>query len=330
MSFQAELPVRKLGPTPGGVNQVAPRGTRDAIFCTTSALPLRRLGIRPLKKQLPLLIAFLGLASVGCDAAADVALDPLPPLERPSPEARAGLPEVVGTWRLTGVELSSADTAAAEAAAKATATMQIETQRLDSIAGVFTAPGVRLPLVGEVRRDGTVALAGRGPTGESVIWAGRLRGDTLWAELIEPSAAAPWPAKARAALVRGTSGPRFARQMGGGLLFIERPALPVVDSAAALADSAAGADSLVGAVPIVAGPQRGTTGVATRPDAPAPRRPPAADIPDRASPDRTPDVGAENGSPESDVPGPESLEPRRRNPVDIIPPPDAEADTTPN
>lgn len=240
----------------------------------------------------PLLLGTVVLLLAGCDAAEGVPIEELPSLQRSSPEARAGLPEVAGEWRLAGVEVAAVDTAAARMAAQGRAALRIETQRLDSLAGVFVAPGVRLPLVGEVRRDGTVALAGRGPAGESLIVAGRLRGDTLWVEIVEPAAAAPWPAGARGALIRGAPGPRFARSRSGALLYLQRPPPPPGSAAPGLARADSLADSSTvsrGEPPIPTAPSAPQTPVRPSPPvrsvAPEPRTPPRPPPPELPEPD---------------------------------------------
>lgn len=229
------------------------------------------------------------LVAAGCGRGDAMRAEALPPLERPSPEARAGLPEVAGGWRLTGVELATPDTAAGRAAATADAALLVGTQRLDSIAATFRAPGVRLPLVGEVRRDGTLALAGRGPAGESVFFAGHLVGDTLWVEIALPEGAAPWPSTARAAFIRRRSGPRFARLAGGGLLFVERPPPVAVTPAADSAASDSVAADTAAATPVRRAAPRDAsqpTPVAPRP-AERPRSTPREPAPEVTAPDST-------------------------------------------
>ncbi|CAN5685798.1 hypothetical protein BH23GEM6_BH23GEM6_05030 [soil metagenome] len=149
-----------------------------------------------------------------CDAAEGVRVQSLPSLDRPSPEARLGLPEVAGAWRFAGWEIPPADSALlAGDLPSAFGEIRIETQRLDSIGGSYSVPGANVPLVGEVRRDSVVALVAQaGPGGRFL--AGRVSGDTLWvsmATLLEPGV---WPGQGRAAFVRSPVPATFARLEG--------------------------------------------------------------------------------------------------------------------
>jgi hypothetical protein len=85
--------------------------------------------------------ALLLLALAACEEAEGVNVQPLPPLERPSPEARAGLPEVAGTWRFAGWELPVRDTATAGEGMLAPGVLAVRTQRLDSVAGDYLREG---------------------------------------------------------------------------------------------------------------------------------------------------------------------------------------------
>jgi hypothetical protein len=235
------------------------------------------------------LLPLAAVLAAGCGRADGLEAEALPPLERPSPEARAGLPEIAGEWRFAGVELATADTAAGRAAATSDAALLVGTQRLDSVAALFRAPGARLPLVGEVRRDGTVALAGRGPAGESIVFAGHRIGDTLWLEVALPAGVAPWPPGARAALVRRRTGPRFARSAGGGMLFVERPPPVAVTPAADSAASESVAADTAAATPVRRAAPRDAsqpTPVAPRP-AERPRSTPREPAPEVTAPDST-------------------------------------------
>lgn len=190
----------------------------------------------------------------GCDAADDVRVQPLPSLDAASPEARAGLPVVSGLWRFAGWELAPGDTGRVQADLPGFGELRLETQRLDSIAGSYLAGGAALPLIGEVRRDSVLALAGGGR-----FLTGRVTADTLWlslTSLLEPGA---WPDDARAAFVRSAGGTRFVRVKG------QRPTLAVSDSLATDSARMAGAGetpaaSLAGVVP-----RRGVTPLAGKP-----------------------------------------------------------------
>jgi hypothetical protein len=137
-------------------------------------------------------------------------VEPLPALERPSAERRAGLPEVGGRWLFAGWETPPPDSAAeANRVYRLTPPGEIRflTQRLDSVAGQYGVPGQYVfPFVGEVRRDGVFALvASGGETGQSFL-SGRVVRDTLWMELTNVGSVATWPpqtARPRAAPARG-------------------------------------------------------------------------------------------------------------------------------
>lgn len=204
-------------------------------------------------------LAAAAVLLTGCDAAEDVRVQPLPSLEASSPEARLGLPEVAGLWRFAGWELAAGDTARVESTLPAFGNLLLETQRLDSVAGFYAAGESRMPLVGEVRRDSILALAGGGR-----YLTGRISRDTLWlalTSLLEPGA---WPADARAAFVRSPVGSRFVRVEGAV------PALAAADSAAA--DTAFGRPA---GTPPVAGRRRGDLRTPA-PGEPAPSRPTVA------------------------------------------------------
>lgn len=178
-----------------------------------------------------------------CDSDADVEVLPLPPLERPSPEARAGLPEVHGTWRFAGWEVIRGDSTALERTFPSFGDIRLDVQRLDSLAGSFATAGGAAEVVGEVRRDGWVALVTlRGGVPAEFI-TGRYARDTLWLELTSVMAPDEWPRDARAAFVRD--------QPSGPLAWIR--GVPRVDPRAAAIDSArvaagAPADSSAGAL----------------------------------------------------------------------------------
>lgn len=161
------------------------------------------------------------LAGAACGPSDEVEVQPLPPLERPTPEVRAGLPEVAGRWRLAGFQLATADTSGIGAGLARPGELWIATQRLDSLAGVYTFAGQRSPLVGEARRDGVLALVAFDPDGVQRFIAGHLHDDTLWIELTSLAAAEGWPTGTRAALVRTPVGEPFIRLPGGALLLPE-------------------------------------------------------------------------------------------------------------
>lgn len=228
----------------------------------------------------------------GCDAAEDVRVQPLPSLEASSPEARAGLPEIAGSWRFAGWELAPGDTGRVESDLPGFGELRLETQRLDSIAGSYIAPGGRMPLVGEVRRDGMVALAGGGR-----YLTGRYERDTLWlalTSLVEPAA---WPSAARAAFVRSPVASRFVRVKGAV------PALAAADTAAM--DSA------------VAAPVPGEA--IARPGAPVTARPSA---PVTAPPSRTGEATPRVAEPTPATPAaPQEEEPEPEPEPEPSPPP---------
>lgn len=167
------------------------------------------------------------LLLTGCEPAEDVRIQDLPPLDRPSPEARAGLPEVEGAWRFAGWELAPGDTGRLASELPGLGQILLETQRLDSLAGYYLAGQGRLPLVGEVRRDSAIALAALLGGAEGRYLAGRVLRDTLWVSttsLLEPGI---WPDEARAAFVRTRVAAPFVRVQGAPVL------TAVTDTAAA-------------------------------------------------------------------------------------------------
>lgn len=144
----------------------------------------------------------LAVLASGCDAAGDVEVLPLPALERPSPEARLGLPEVAGSWRFAGWEVIQGDSASLERTFPSFGELRIETQRLDSIAGVFALGGGPARVVGDIRRNGKLALVTVGAGGPDRFIAGEFERDTLWLELTSVLAPDEWPQNSRAAFVR--------------------------------------------------------------------------------------------------------------------------------
>lgn len=154
------------------------------------------------------------LLAAGCDPAENVRVQPLPPLEGASPEARAGLPEIAGQWRFAGWELAEGDSAALAGPLPGFGELRLETQRLDSVAGFYLFPGGRLPVVGEVRRDSIVALVAGLGEGEGRYLAGRVSRDTLWVSLTTLLEPGTWPTGAQAAFVRSPVSATFARLQG--------------------------------------------------------------------------------------------------------------------
>lgn len=140
--------------------------------------------------------------AAGCDAAADVEVLPLPELDRPSAEARLGLPEIAGSWRFAGWEIIEGDSTSLERTFPSFGELEIRTQRLDSIAGAFALAGGPTAVVGDVRRDGRVSLVTYTAAGPGQFIAGEIERDTLWLELTSVLAADEWPQDARAAFVR--------------------------------------------------------------------------------------------------------------------------------
>jgi hypothetical protein len=152
-------------------------------------------------------IICLGLAAslLGCEAAEDVRVLPLPPLVLPSPEARLGLPEIAGTWRFAGWEVVRGDTTALERTFPSFGELRIEVQRLDSIAGTFTIVVGTVPVVGEIRRDGGIALVALAEGAPTSFLAGRYERDTLWLEVSSVMPPDEWPRDSRAAFVQDPS-----------------------------------------------------------------------------------------------------------------------------
>jgi hypothetical protein len=225
----------------------------------------------------PARAALLLLALAACEEAQGVDVQPLPSLRRPSPEARAGLPEVAGTWRFAGWELPVRDTATGGAGMLPPGALAVRTQRLDSIAGAYVRDGQQFPFVGEVRRDRILSVVAFGPDGVGSFIAGRVLHDTLWIELTSLSAAQTWSSGARAALVRTAVRQPFVRYQGGFVKVnvdsiradsVRRDSLRLADSVR-LADSAAAGVVPGAPVPLpgqVPGQAPGQTGV--RPGAP--------------------------------------------------------------
>jgi hypothetical protein len=171
------------------------------------------------------LAAVMLLGAAACsDANADV--EPLPPLRRPTPEERAGLPLVGGRWIFTGFEYPAEDTARVRQMVYRLVPpgeFVVTTQRLDSVAGQYVRDGVAFPFTGEVRRDGIFGFVAVEPGGIGQFVAGRVLKDTLWIELTGFPSAAGWPQGTRAALVRRPRGAPFIRLRG----YVPPPPPPV-------------------------------------------------------------------------------------------------------
>lgn len=179
------------------------------------------------------LACIAALAAGACGEAEGVEVQPLPPLQRPSPEARAGLPEVRGVWRFAGFEIPAGDTTAVREQVYTLTPpgeFRIVTQRLDSIAGQYVRGGVAFPFTGEVRRDSALAVvAFSGGVGQFA--SGRVQRDTFWIELTSFTTAQTWPRGTRAALVRrGAPAQPFRRLLGGAPIYMPVDSTAVRDS----------------------------------------------------------------------------------------------------
>jgi hypothetical protein len=274
------------------------------------------------RARLSAVLACVALAAGACDEASGK-VQPLPPLTRPSAEARAGLPEVRGIWRFAGFEIRAQDTLLVREQAYQLVPppeMRIITQRLDSIAGQLVRDGVGFPITGEVRRDSTLAFI-TFSDGIAQFAAGHLQRDTFWIELTSMSSAAGWSPGARAAMVRRVGGPPFRRLLGGA------PIAPPVDSVA-LRDSIR-MDSLRRAGVVVPPTQPGAVPgqpgvVPAQPGA----RPPAQTVPQQQRPPvQRPPVQAPRPQPqrpplvEPERPPLLEPEPAPENPPQLSPPP---------
>lgn len=159
-------------------------------------------------------VALLGAAACN-EAKADV--EPLPPLHRPTPEERAGLPLVSGRWLFTGFEYPVGDTLRVREQVYRLVPpgeFRIQTQRLDSVAGQYVRDGVAFPIIGEVRRDGIFAFVAFEPGGVGNFVSGHVVRDTMWIELTGFPSSASWPPGTRAALVHTPRGAPFVRLRG--------------------------------------------------------------------------------------------------------------------
>lgn len=235
------------------------------------------------RRQLSRFFCFVFLVGFGgCGPDEDVELLALPPLERPSPEARLGIPEVTGVWRFAGWEIIEGDSTSLDRTFPSFGELRFQTQRLDSIAGSFMMGGTAVPVIGDVRRDGRLTFVTLAGDNAQSFVAGTYLQDTLWLELTSVLAADEWPQNARAAFVReAPSEPAFAWLRGARV--VEPPPPLPVDSLAT-GTSAATGDIPPGATP----PGGPATGGATVPGAGPTGQPRPAQQPSVTTPTPTP------------------------------------------
>jgi hypothetical protein len=228
-----------------------------------------------IRDRVPAALAVLSFhLAAACTPADGVEVEPLPPLERPTAEARAGLPALEGSWRFAGWEVANEETGAALGAPAPPGDLVIQTQRIDSVAGYLVRGEQSIPLVGEVRRDGVVSLVSFVDGGQGRFAAGRFQRDTLWLELSTLPAGDLSPPTVRWAFSRGAVGQAFFRLPTGQLLRDTVVALPdtvpvrrIAPAAPPAAEAEVPADE---AQPAPAAPPRQPT------PRPAPRDTPAA------------------------------------------------------
>lgn len=254
------------------------------------------------------------LGAAACDAAEAGDIEPLPALERPTPEQRAGLPVIGGRWLFTGFEYDVRDTARVREQVYRLVPpgeFRVATQRLDSVAGQYVRSGAAFPFTGEVRRDGLFTFVAFTPEGAGSFVAGRFARDTLWIELTGFGSAAGWPPGTRAALVRRPRGAPFTRLRN----FVPPPDTTAADSAApAVAPPASTGGEAPSAAPPVVRPPAGPPPAAVPAQEPPPVRPqPPTDTPRPAPPVRRP-------------PRPEPRETLRFEPPPSEPEPDPDPD----
>lgn len=235
-------------------------------------------------------VALLGVEACG-QAKADV--EPMPPLRRPTPEERAGLPNLSGRWLFTGFEYPAEDTARVRQQVYRLVPpgqFLVTTQRLDSVAGQYVRDSTAFPFTGEVRRDGIFSFVAMEPGGVGQFVSGHVVRDTLWIELTGFPSAAEWPRGTRVALVHQPRGAPFVRLRG----YVPPPPPPV--------------DSSAGAAPAAAPPPPPAAPVEVRPrPQPAPPPPPPAPV-DTGPVELPPPVDTLPVTP----PAPPPTEPRRR------------------
>jgi hypothetical protein len=159
----------------------------------------------------------LGALLGACGPAEGVQVQELPELIRPSPEERAGLPELEGGWNHAGWVVAAPWMADELDAERAPRSVTIQAQRLDSISGYLLRAAGSPRFVGEVRRDGIISLLVRQAEESHGVVAGIVERDTLWLEL---STLADFrvPPRARAAYVRAPVGQLWVRLPSGALL----------------------------------------------------------------------------------------------------------------
>jgi hypothetical protein len=263
-------------------------------------------------------LALLGAAACN-EAKADV--EPLPPLHRPTPEERAGLPVLAGRWLFTGFEYPVGDTLRVREQVYRLVPpgeFRIVTQRLDSIAGQYVRDSVPFPLTGEVRRDGIFSFVAFEPTGGGQFVAGHVARDTMWVELTGFPSAASWPPGTRAALVRNPRGAPFVRLRG----YVPPPPPPADTTKA----SAEGGGEPPSAPPPSAAPPPAAAPVVERPrerpvaPPPPPLPPPPSDFPPV---DEQPVVPVDTFTPAPPVQQPRQRGRRQPQPVVPVPPPPA-------
>lgn len=240
------FPCRKLGFLRLAVNRKsrAPGAVRNLLRCARCAGTQETLtrGCTVIQmRRYPVPTVALALALLGCDAAEGVQVEPLPPLTRPTPEQRAGLPELKGAWRFAGWEVATPEIAARLGEPRVPGEVRIRTQRLDSLGGFFMQGEAGYRLSGEVRRDGVVAFAASTTAGTALA-AGRVRGDTLWLELSTLPTAPLLEPGVRWAFVRSAVGQPFLRLPNGVLLRDTVVAAPAGAGAAVETAAVAGAD----------------------------------------------------------------------------------------
>ena len=263
-------------------------------------------------------------------------VEPLPPMQRPTPERRAGLPEIGGRWLFTGFEIEQRDSAA-----QANSDFQLVppgefrflTQRLDSVAGQYGRPGqFVIPFTGEVRRDSVFALVAFAGDGVQQFIAGRVLRDTLWMELTNLASVERWPPRTRAAFVRRPRGAPFTRLLGGAPIVVPLDSATLdsirrdsirMDSISRSAAPPVGAPPA--GQPVGPAPQPGVP--VQRPAAPAPQpgvaRPPVhtRPAPPRPQPQRPRPQPQQPPRTEPAVPEPQPPEPQPTQPTPTEGPP---------
>lgn len=247
--------------------------------------------------------------AAACAPADGVEVEPLPPLERPSTAARAGIPALEGTWRFAGWEVVSEEAAALVAGASPPGDLVLQVQQIDSVAGFLVRGDGAIAVAGEARRDGVVSLLAFSEGAEGRFAAGRVHDDTLWIELSTLPFGELSSPLVRWAFSRGTVGQAFLRLPTGQLLRDTLVALP--DTATAPSPP-----------PAAGAPAAGAPAAATPPTAPtdrdAPAEPPPAPPPAEEPPPTPP---ADTPRAQPPPPPPDSFR--------VIPPPEPRVDIPP-